>query len=75
MPFHRLLRNGFKKTQEFYFYPLFSAIDFYICVIPVWAEDQLGSADPEQIGNQQAKGGGAHNQVGHPGGGLHSWVR
>lgn len=26
--------------------------------MPVWAQAQLGCADPEQIGDQQAKGGG-----------------
>lgn len=45
--------------QGYYLYPLFSpAIEFYIRVMPVWVQAQLGCADPEQIGDQQAKGGG-----------------
>ncbi len=35
------------------------AFEFCICVVPVWVQAQLGWADPEQIGDQQAKGAGA----------------
>lgn len=69
-----LLWNAFTNTGILFLSPVLCAIDFYIRVTPVWDKDQLGRADPEQIGTQRAKGGGAHGQVRHPEGGLLSWV-
>ena len=44
--------------QRYYLYPLFSLVfECYIRVVPVCVQAQLGEADPEQIGEQQAKGG------------------
>lgn len=57
--------------QGHYLYPLLLlAIQLYMRVLPVWVQAQLGCADPEQIGDQQAKGGGACSQVRYPGGKL-----
>lgn len=45
--------------QGHYLYPLhLPATQLYMRVFPVWVQAQLGCADPEQIGDQQAKGGG-----------------